>query len=148
MYAASASVASVASTLPPTPSFNANIPIISSAGGTSVAYKDPNSPESIMKATTLLQAQAAVDSTYDVDVSKLDKKKEGFEAFEAFKAFKAFKAFSKRRNDSRILYLFIIFILAVLFFRRKTIGLQSKTWLLVLAAALIVISMFLLQNGR
>jgi uncharacterized membrane protein len=131
--------ASAASTLPPTPSFNANIPIISSAGGTSVAYKDPNSPESIMKATTLLQAQAAVDSTYDVDVSKLDKKKEGFEAFEAF---------SKRGNDSRILYLFIVFILALLFFRRKTIGLQSKTWLLVLAAALIVITMFLLQNGR
>ena len=131
--------ASAASTLPPTPSYNPNIPIISSAGGTSVAYKDPNSPESIMKATTLLQAQAAVDSTYDVDVSKLDKKKEGF---------KAFKAFSKRRNDSRILYLFIVFILALLFFRRKTIGLQSKTWLLVLAAALIVITMFLLQNGR
>jgi uncharacterized membrane protein len=94
-----------------------------------------------MKATTLLQAQAAVDSTYDVDVSKLDKKekKEGF---------KGFRAFGKRRNDSRILYLFIVFILAVLFFRRKTIGLQSKTWLLILAAALIVITMFLLQNGR
>jgi len=128
--------ASAASTLPPTPSYNPNIPIISSAGGTSVAYKDPNSPESIMKATTLLQAQAAVDSTYDVDLSKLDKKKEGF------------RASAKRRNDSRILYLFIVFILALLFFRRKTIGPQSKTWLLVLAAALIVITMFLLQNGR
>jgi uncharacterized membrane protein len=131
--------ASAASTLPPTPSFNPNIPIISSAGGTTSAYKDPNSPESIMKATTLLQAQTAVDSTYDVDVSKLDKKKEGF---------KGFRAFSKRRNDSRILYLFIVFILAVLFFRRKTIGLQSKIWLLRLAVALIVITMFLLQNGR
>jgi uncharacterized membrane protein len=130
------SAASVASTLPPTPSYNPNIPIISSAGGTSVAYKDPNSPESIMKATTLLQSQAAVDSTYDVDVSKIKKQNEGF------------RAFSKRRNDSRILYLFIVFILAVLFFRRKTIGLQSKTWLLILAAALIVITMFLLQNGR
>jgi uncharacterized membrane protein len=128
--------ASAASTLPPTPSYNPNIPIISSAGGTSVAYKDPNSPESIMKATTLLQAQAAVDSTYDVDVSKLDKKKEGF------------RSLGRRRNDSRILYLFILFILALLFFRRKTIGPQSKTWLLVLAAALIVITMFLLQNGR
>lgn len=131
-------MSAAASTLPPTPSYNANIPIISSAGGTSVAYKDPNSPESIMKATTLLQAQAAVDSTYDVDVSKI-KKKEGF---------KGLKAFGKRRNDSRILYLFILFILAILFFRRKTIGPQSKTWLLILAAALIVITMFLLQNGR
>ena len=135
------SAASIKSTLPPIPSFNANIPIISSAGGTAVAYKDPNSPESIMKATTLLQAQAAVDSTYDVDVSKLDKKekKEGFAAL---------RASGRRRNDSRILYLFILFILAVLFFRRKTIGSQSKTWLLILAAALIVITMFLLQNGR
>jgi hypothetical protein len=138
----SASVgAAAASTLPPTPSYNPNIPIISSAGGTTAAYKDPNSPESIMKATTLLQAQSAVDSTYDVDVSKI-KKKEGFEPF------KGFRALGKRRNDSRILYLFILFILAILFFRRKTIGLQSKTWLLILAAALIVITMFLLQNGR
>jgi len=134
MYAASA-----VSTLPPTPSYNPNIPIISSAGGTSVAYKDPNSPESIMKATTLLQAQAAVDSTYDVDVSKIKKQNEGFAAF---------RALGRRRNDSRILYLFIVFILALLFFRRKTIGPQSKTWLLILAAALIVITMFLLQNGR
>jgi len=132
--------AAAASTLPPTPSFNANIPIISSAGGTTAAYKNPNSPESIMKATTLLQAQAAVDSTYDVDVSKIDKdkKKEGFRGVLR----------KKSRNDSRILYLFILFILAILFFRRKTIGLQSKTWLLILAVALIVITMFLLQNGR
>jgi uncharacterized membrane protein len=93
-----------------------------------------------MKATTLLQAQSAVDSTYDVDVSKIekDKKKEGFRGVLR----------KKRRNDSRILYLFILFILAILFFRRKTIGLQSKTWLLILAVALIVITMFLLQNGR
>jgi uncharacterized membrane protein len=93
-----------------------------------------------MKATTLLQAQSAVDSTYDVDVSKIekDKKKEGFRGLLR----------KKRRNDSRILYLFILFILAILFFRRKTIGLQSKTWLLILAVALIVITMFLLQNGR
>ena len=135
----SASAASAASTLPPTPSYNPNIPIISSAGGTSVAYKDPNSPESIMKATTLLQAQAAVDSTYDVDVSKIKKQKEGFAAL---------RALGRRRNDSRILYLFILFILAILFFRRKTIGPEAKTWLLILAAALIVITMFLLQNGR
>lgn len=133
-------MSAAASTLPPTPSYNPNIPIISSAGGTTAAYKDPNSPESIMKATTLLQAQSAVDSTYDVDVSKIekDKKKEGFRGVLR----------KKSRNDSRILYLFILFILAILFFRRKTIGLQSKTWLLILAAALIVITMFLLQNGR
>ena len=61
-----------ATTLPPTPSFNPHIPIITSSGGTAVAYKDPNSPESIMKKTTLVQAQAAVDSTFDVDLAKVE----------------------------------------------------------------------------
>lgn len=67
------------STLPPTPSYNANVPIISSAGGTSAAYKDPNSPESIMKKTTLVQAQTSVDTAYDVDQEAMRKKdNEGF----------------------------------------------------------------------
>jgi hypothetical protein len=56
-------------TLPPEPSYNPNIPIITSSGGTSAAYKDPNSPESIMKRTTLLTAQARVDTKYNVNVS-------------------------------------------------------------------------------
>ena len=65
----------MSSTLPPTPSFDPNIPIVSSAGGSEAAYKDPNSPESIMKKTATLNAQAIVDSKYDVNVSA---HKEGF----------------------------------------------------------------------
>ena len=54
------------STLPPTPSYDPNVPIVSSAGGTSSAYKDPNSPESIMRKTAQLNVQSIVDSKYDV----------------------------------------------------------------------------------
>ena len=54
------------STLAPTPSFNPNIPIVSSAGGKKESYNDPNSPESILKKLTTLRAQSAVDTKYDV----------------------------------------------------------------------------------
>lgn len=64
------------STLRPTPSYNPNIPVVTSAGGTNIAYKDPNSPESILKKTTELNAQVAVDTKYDVAVSPYYK--EGF----------------------------------------------------------------------
>ena len=56
----------MASTLPPTPSFNPNIPIVSPKGGKKESYVDPNSPESILKKITNLQVQAAVDTKYDV----------------------------------------------------------------------------------
>ena len=59
----------MASTLPPIPSFNKDVPVVTSAGGTADAYKDPNSPESILKKTATLQAQVAVDQRYDVAVS-------------------------------------------------------------------------------
>jgi hypothetical protein len=134
---------SAASTLPPTPSYNPNIPIISSAGGTSLAYKDPNSPESIMKKTTLLQAQTSVDTSYDVDLKKVtkDEKKEGFGGFRKRRGAAAAGA------DARILYFFIFLILFILYLRRKTIHGQAKIALLLLAAALIVFTVVLLQNG-
>jgi Ca2+/Na+ antiporter len=56
------------STLLPTPTFNPHIPVITSAGGTSVAYKDPNSPESILKKTTEIQVQSTVDTKYDIAI--------------------------------------------------------------------------------
>jgi len=59
----------MASTLPPTPSFNQNVPVVTSAGGTAHAYKDPKSPESILRQTAELNAQAAVDSKFDVATS-------------------------------------------------------------------------------
>jgi len=57
------------STLKPTPSFNKNVPVVTPGGGSSLAYKDPNSPESILRNTATLQAQALVDTKYDVNTS-------------------------------------------------------------------------------
>lgn len=64
----------------PTPSFNKNVPVVTAGGGTQNAYNDPNSPESLLKKVTDIQAQAAVDTTYDVAVSPYYKQntKEGF----------------------------------------------------------------------
>ncbi len=92
------------STLPPTPSYNPHIPIVTSEGGSPAAYKDPNSPESLMKKTTLLKAQTAVDSTYDVDLNKVS---------EAFRGF--------RRNNSYASYFLFVIIVAVLYFK-KSVG--------------------------
>lgn len=108
------------STLPPTPQFNPNIPIISSAGGTSVAYKNPKSPESIMKKTTLLQAQGAVDTMYDVDL-----KKEGFRS----------RRFSGRKLY--VMYAFILLLLIALFTQRKRAG---KMYIALLASVLLIIT--------
>jgi membrane-bound metal-dependent hydrolase YbcI (DUF457 family) len=115
------------STLPPTPQFNANIPIISSAGGTAVAYKDPKSPESIMKKTTLLEAQGAVDTMYDVDL-----KKEGFRS----------SRFSRNRKFSGSLYTmysFILLLLIALFTQKKRAG---KMYIALLASVLLIITIW------
>lgn len=116
------------STLPPTPSYNANIPVISSSGGTSAAYKDPNSPESIMKKTTLVQAQAAVDTKYDVD-----QEKEGFRGWKR-----------RKSNNRSVMISFIIILLFILFPRGKPYG---KVFIALLAGILIIITIILQQNG-
>ena len=110
------------STLPPTPQFNANIPIISSAGGTAVAYKDPKSPESIMKKTTLLEAQGAVDTMYDVDL-----KKEGFRG--------------RRFRGPRlyVMYAFILLLVIALFTQKKRAG---KMYIALLASVLLIITIW------
>lgn len=109
-------------TLPPTPTYNANIPIISSAGGTAAAYKDPNSPESIMKQTTLLHAQSVVDTTYDVDLNA-EKKKEGFS--------------KQPTNTLYILYAFLFLLLIALFTQRTSGG---KIYVLSLASLLLILT--------
>jgi len=122
------------STLPPKPSYNPNIPIISSAGGTSVAYKDPNSPESIMKKTTEVNAQAAVDTSYDVNVP----------AHESFKM--RFSGLSKGSSKSSPLNLLLTLIfMAALFFIKKK---KKPTFLLVGVGAVVVviISIMLFQK--
>ena len=113
------------STLPPTPEFNPNIPIISSAGGTEVAYKNPKSPESIMKKTTLLQAQGSVDTMYDVDL-----KKEGFRS----------RRFSGRLS---VMYAFILLLLIALFTQKKRAG---KMYIALLASVLLIITILKIRG--
>jgi hypothetical protein len=115
------------STLPPEPSYNPNIPIISSAGGTAVAYKDPNSPESIMKKATLVQAQGQVDTKFDVNLD-------------------AVEGFSKQTTptDVYILYVFVTLLLITLFTQTTKI---RKIFILSLASVLLLISIYLLQRN-
>ena len=115
------------STLPPEPTYNPNIPIISSAGGTAAAYKDPNSPESIMKKTTLVHAQGQVDTKYDVNLAAV---KEGFQV--------------STMTEVYILYVFVTLLLITLF----TQSTQSrKLFILSLASLLLAISIYLLQRN-
>jgi len=109
------------STLPPIPQFNANIPIVTSAGGTAVAYKDPKSPESIMKKTTLLNAQTAVDTTYDVNLKALGAKHEGFCDY----------------KSKDILYIFIILLLLTLFTQKKK---SATLYIIALASILLLLA--------
>jgi hypothetical protein len=95
------------STLPPTPSYNPHIPIITSEGGSPAAYKDPNSPESLMQKTTLLKAQTAVDTAYDVDVNKISESFRG-------RGIKPFKI-----NNSYASYFLFVIIVAVLYFKKS-----------------------------
>jgi len=113
------------STLPPTPKFNANIPIISSAGGTAVAYKNPKSPESIMKKTTLLEAQGAVDTTYDVDLQK-----EGFKG-------------AKSRGTLYTMYVFILLLVIALFTQKKR---GSKIYIAFLASVLLILTIWKIRE--
>jgi hypothetical protein len=119
------------STLPPEPSYDPNIPIISSAGGTSVAYLDPNSPESIMKKTTLVQAQGRVDTKYDVDLKKVKEK------------FCSDSLSSDRKNDIYILYIFVTLLIMTLFTQTTQF---RKLFVLSLASLLLVITIYLLQK--
>ena len=65
------------STLPASIPVTKDIPIISSRGGTEQAYKDPNSPESIIKKSKEMEVQAVEDSKFDVNVPAYDSK-EGY----------------------------------------------------------------------
>lgn len=121
------------STLPPEPSYDPNIPIISSAGGTSVAYQDPNSPESIMKKTTLASAQSKVDTKYDVDLKKV---KENFSSASSCLN-------SDKKNDIYILYIFVTLLLMTLFTQTTQF---RKLFVLSLASLLLVITIYLLQK--
>ena len=114
------------STLPPTPSYNPNVPIVTSAGGTTAAYKDPSSPESILRKTTEVQAQSAVDSKFDVAQSAY---KQGF------KNFRGRRSLSGGR-PTLLTFIILLFILLVVF---KTLKFVAKLFIAALAVILILI---------
>lgn len=109
------------STLPPEPTYNPNIPVVTPGGGTVAAYNDPNSPESIMKKTAESQAQARVDSRYDV--------KEGYCSYRCHH-----------------LLLPFIFLLVILLFM-KTRKEIANIYLFFIASVLLVLYVVLSQNG-
>ena len=82
-----------------------------------------------MKKTTLLEAQGAVDTTYDVDL-----KKEGFKGFKGFKGFRKFRGRSLYAN-----YAFILLLLIALFTQRKKAG---KIYIATLASVLVIITIW------
>jgi len=95
------------STIPPTPSYNANVPIITAHGGKAEVYDNPNSPESILKKTTALQVQSTVDTQFDVNVP-------------------AYEGFGKIRGSSRSIFrspssiiLYLLFALLLFLVTRK-----------------------------
>ncbi len=66
------------STLPPEQQVSRDVPVVTADGATAAAYKDPNSPESIMRRAKTAEAQAAVDSKYDNSSSPYEGFKGGF----------------------------------------------------------------------
>jgi hypothetical protein len=112
------------STLPPTPSYNPNVPIVTSAGGTTAAYKDPNSPESILRKTSQTQAQAAVDSKYDVAQTPY---KQGF---------KNFKGRISGARPTLLTFIILLFIVLIVF---KSLKFVAKLFLTSLAVILLLI---------
>lgn len=101
------------STLKPTPSFNKNVPVVTPGGGNSLAYKDPNSPESILRNTATLQAQALVDTKYDVATSPYH---EGF---------KLHIRKPSRRHPRNSILLILTFFLFFIVYKSKKISVIS-----------------------
>jgi hypothetical protein len=111
-------------TLPPTPSYNPNVPIVTSAGGTTAAYKDPNSPESILRKTAETQAQAAVDSKFDVAQSPY---KQGF---------KDFRNKVSGARPTLLTFIILLFVILVVF---KSLKFVAKLFIATLAVVLLLI---------
>ncbi len=128
----------MSSTLPPEPTFNKNVPVISSAGGTADAYKDPKSPESIMRNTAMIEAQSSVNAKYDVNLEK-EKQKEGF---------KGPKGPKPRRTMLQKIIMFFSLI-ALLFItlsnHRKN---KNSFQILFLASVFLLITIYFIQNDN
>ncbi len=105
--------------------YDPNIPIFTPNAGTEAAYRDPNSPESLMKKTVQTDVQSKKDRKYDVQ---------------------AFLNYEKRLSPVTILYYFFIPLLLITLLIQKTK--ESKLFLLSLCVILLVISIYFTQNGR
>jgi hypothetical protein len=112
------------STLPPTPVFDPNVPIVSSAGGSTAAYNDPNSPESIMRKTAKTEAQANVDGKYDVNQPA----REGFVGASGF---------------CNQIFIAILLLIAAFFVFYKRVGAGGKVFLL---GSILFLLLLLLQK--
>jgi Flp pilus assembly protein TadB len=111
-------------TLPPTPSFNPNVPVVTSLGGTTAAYKDPNSPESILRKSAEVQAQAAVDSKFDVAQSAYSQ------------GFKNYKRLSSGARPTLLTFIIFLFIVLVVF---KSLKFVAKLFIASIAVILLLI---------
>jgi hypothetical protein len=126
------------------PKFDKDIPIISSASGTDVAYKDPNSPESLMKKVATLEAQAIVDSMYDAKIETHSEKKIK-ESFMNFRLFQK-KQRLRKNNTQSLLLLFFVFLLFLSLVTMKSLRKNAKIYLLFLVIALFTYSIILYQK--
>jgi hypothetical protein len=107
----------------PTPPYNPNIPIVTSEGGTTVAYRDPNSPESLMKRVALLNAQATVDRKFDSTTPT----HEPFQMYDPTPSY---------------IYRSIIFLCILFFLFVKMKRTSSKPMLIVLAILIVVLFIY------
>ncbi len=110
--------------LPPAPPVNRDIPVITSAGGSSAAYNDPSSPESIMKKTTLVQAQGITDTRFDVPPDAFM----NYTVFQTLPLWLIFSIFfiilflllkSRVRGSTRLVLFFTLLVLLLLSMKKK-----------------------------
>jgi hypothetical protein len=116
------------STILPTPSYNPQVPIITSHGGKEEVYNNPNSPESILKRTTALQVQSVVDTKFDVNVP----------AHEGFRRFRSGSG-SILRNPSWIVFYILFGVLLFLLTRKKA----AKNYLYIGITTIVAMSFLL-----
>jgi len=118
-------------TLVPTPTINPNVPVVTSAGGTTAAYQDPNSPESILRQTAELKQQAITDSMYDVNVSAYEKKPKS----------QGFVNYQSPQTQRTILLTFLTLIITILL-TQKRLTANARLFLSTLAVILLLLVIF------
>ncbi len=113
------------------------MPVVTPAGGTAVAYKDPNSPEAILRKTAALNAQARVDSQFDNSTSAYASSgsdvKEGFGSCDG-----CYRWIGELTWKRFVLFLFGLFLLAAVLDKTK----GSGSYALFFIVAVLVLAKF------